>query len=647
MKNNRNLLLVLLPIILLPILLANLTVDKAEEIRRFHTEAEMTHYMALLDTTLPNGYNALFAGSGVCLKCHGFDTLGVASVDASGNDVNVVDDWRATMMANSAKDPFWRAKVSHETLLQPQFKAAIEDKCTSCHAPMGHFNAKHLGATHYSVAELEADPLALDGVSCLACHLQAPEGIGTLFSGLLEYDTFKNVYGPYTAPLVSPMLTETGYKPKFNAYVSSANACATCHTLQTETIGLDGQPTGDIFTEQATYHEWVNSIYKDSVSCQGCHMPALEKWPVRLVTGAMTEPRSPFYLHELVGGNVTMLKLLQGNIAELGIKAGPAQFDDVIEKTMAMLQNKTLLLELEPQARDADTARFALQLINLAGHKFPSGYPSRRAFVEFLVTNEAGDTIFHSGKTDADFEVLGHNPTYEPHFQVISSEDEVQIYEMVMGDANGSVTTVLTRAKFPIKDNRLPPAGFSTSHYAYDTTLIAGGALLDPDFNKANGGEGSGADILHFHVPTGQEHGKLYASAKVFYQTTPPKWMKEMLDESTPEIEIFRGMFDQADRSPVLIKATTAEIDSFLTPVAFVPRQPFVKLYPTPSLDGRIFVQSSLVHDAELFNLQGQRLQVWRRRSGRYEIDLGGSGVYLIRFKTPDGRIQTEKVVAQ
>jgi hypothetical protein len=435
MKKYRNTLLVLLPIITLPLLLANLTLAKDEEIRRFHSEAELAHFqMVMLDTTLPKGYNYLFAGSGVCQKCHGYDTLGVASVDANGDDVNVTDDWRATMMANSAKDPFWRAKVSHEVLLYPQHKATIEDKCTSCHAPMGHFDAKHLGAMHYGIADMVGDSLALDGVSCLACHMLAKEGIGQQFSGLLTYDTFKVAYGPYMAPLVSPMLTETGYKPKFSDHIGKSEACATCHTLITETLDYQGNVTGNKFVEQATYHEWLNSSYIGTQSCQGCHMPSLDKWPVHIVTGAMTEPRSPFFLHELVGGNVTMLGLLRDNVAALGLTAGPSQFQDVLEKTTALLQNKTLLLDLQLLERTADTTKFALKLTNLAGHKFPSGYPSRRAFIQFVVETEAGDTVFISGKMDGDYEVLGQNPTYEPHYQTISSEDEVQIYEMVMAD---------------------------------------------------------------------------------------------------------------------------------------------------------------------------------------------------------------------
>ncbi|MBI5915583.1 MAG: T9SS type A sorting domain-containing protein [Bacteroidetes bacterium] len=648
MKKYRYTLLVCIPLFTLPLLLSNLTLGKAEEIRRFHLEAEMAHFqMVMLDTTLPNGYNYLFAGSGVCQKCHGYDTLGVASVDAFGEDVNVVDDWKATMMANSAKDPFWRAKVSHEVLLYPQHQAAIEDKCTSCHASMGHFNAKHLGAAHYAIAEMVADPLAMDGVSCLACHMQSPEGIGFSFSGELKYDTFKVAYGPYMAPLVSPMLTETGYKPKFSPHVSGAGICAGCHTLMTETLDFQGNTTGNKFVEQATYHEWLNSVYNDTVTCQGCHMPNLDKWPVHIVTGAMTEPRNPFFLHELTGGNVTMLKLLQDNIGPLGITAGPAQFDEVIEKTMALLQNKTLQLDLQLLDRDLDTARFSLKLTNMAGHKFPSGYPSRRAFVEFVVENEAGDTIFVSGKTDGEYEVFGQNPTYEPHYQVINSEEQVQIYEMVMGDVNGDVTTVLTRADHPIKDNRLPPAGFTTTHPAYDTTIIAGDALSDPDFNHDNGTEGSGSDMVYFHIPTGGETGLLHVSARVFYQSAPPKWMDEMFGHNSPEIDAFRTMFDAADRTPVLIKSAEIFAEPIVSSTVVPAKTSFIRLYPTPTFDGRIFVESSLEHDVQVFDPKGRLVRTMRSKSGRYELHLQERGVFLVQFKTKNGRVQTENVVVQ
>ncbi len=647
MKKHRNTLLVVIPIIALPLLLSNLTLDKDEEIRRFHTEAELAHFQMMMgDTSLPTGYSYLFAGSGVCQKCHGYDTLGIASVDANGDDVNVTDDWRATMMANSARDPFWRAKVSHEVLLYPQLKTEIEDKCTSCHAPMGNFNAKHLGALHYGISDMVGDSLALDGVSCLACHMQEQDLMGQSFSGLMQFDTFKTAYGPYLSPLVSPMLTETGYKPKFSAKMGKAEACADCHTLITETVDFDGNFTGDKFVEQATYHEWLNSAYNDTISCQGCHMPSLDKWPVQIVTGAQTEPRSPFFLHELVGGNVTMLGLLRDNIEPLGLTAGPSQFNDVIQKTTAMLQNKTLLLDLQLLERNPDTAKFALKLTNLAGHKFPSGYPARRAFIQFVVETESGDTVFISGKMDDEYEVVGQNPTYEPHYQVISSEDEVQIYEMVLGDVNGDVTTVLVRAKTPLKDNRLPPLGFSTSHPAYDTTLIAG-IGNDTDFNHENGVEGSGSDMVYFHVPMSGELSLLKVTANVYYQPTPPKWMKEMFGETTPEIETFRSMFAAADRMPVLVKSSALMVEALPSGVRNTAQQPFVKLYPTLTSNGQLFVQSSQAHEVRVLDLKGRQIEHLKNKTGNYELRLGGKGVFIVQFRSRDGRIQTEKVLLQ
>jgi hypothetical protein len=648
MKINRHWLVSLLLFAVL-LFMSNLSLDPAEEVKRFHSDAERAQFqMMMMDTSLPTGYNYLFAGSGVCQKCHGFDTAGVASVDAFGNDVNVTDDWRATMMANSAKDPFWRAKVSHEVTIYPHLKTEIEDKCTACHAPMGHFDAKHLGAAHYGMADLIGDPLAEDGVSCLACHLQSKEGLGSFFSGELHYDTFKVAYGPYTSPLVSPMLTETGYKPQFSEHISDAGQCAGCHTLLTKTVDFQGNITGNKFVEQATYHEWLNSDYKDSVSCQRCHMPSLDKFPVFLVTGAQTEPRSPFFLHEFVGGNVTMLKLLKNNIEALGIKAGPSQFNEVIAKTEDLLKNKTLLLDLKLLDRNPDTAFFAVKLTNLAGHKFPSGYPSRRAFIEFLVKNGAGDTLFISGKTNDEFEVYGQNDDYEPHYQVISGEDQVQIYELVMGDVNGNVTTVLERADHAIKDNRLTPKGFSQSHYAYDTTIIAGGALDDENFNRdENGAEGSGSDLVYFHIPMNGNLEKLQVSAKVYYQSTPPKWNKEMFEHNTPEINLFREMFAATDRSPVLVREAAIEAPEIVSAAKSRQKECFVRLFPTPSTDGRIVIEATRKHDLQVYDLNGRLAATLRNQIGKYELHLTEKGVYLLKFTARNGMVRVEKVVVR
>ena len=66
---------------------------------------KMSRHLVL--DSLFEGENTEFASAGKCDHCHGYDENGMASTDGEGGDVNVVDDWSSTMMANSAKDPFW------------------------------------------------------------------------------------------------------------------------------------------------------------------------------------------------------------------------------------------------------------------------------------------------------------------------------------------------------------------------------------------------------------------------------------------------------------------------------------------------------------------------------------------------------------
>ena len=151
-------LLLLLPLILL---LGGLPVDN--QLTAFHS-AEELEYFQENNHLLQADTSEFFATSSLCINCHSFDPDGRASVDAQGNDVNVVDDWRASMMANSARDPFWRAKVSHEVLVNPSHKVDIETSCTSCHAPLGHYRAVLTGSELYLISDMLQDNFGIDGV---------------------------------------------------------------------------------------------------------------------------------------------------------------------------------------------------------------------------------------------------------------------------------------------------------------------------------------------------------------------------------------------------------------------------------------------------------------------------------------------------
>ncbi|HKB86049.1 MAG TPA: hypothetical protein VKD08_07780, partial [Ignavibacteriaceae bacterium] len=120
-------------------------------------------FAAFAQYPLPTENSIIFSGSGNCADCH---TGNGDVLSLNGVDISPPTYWRSTMMANSSKDPLWRAMVSEEVTEFPSLKDTIETLCTKCHAPMGYTEAIYQGHKSYSIAELRADPLANDGVSC-------------------------------------------------------------------------------------------------------------------------------------------------------------------------------------------------------------------------------------------------------------------------------------------------------------------------------------------------------------------------------------------------------------------------------------------------------------------------------------------------
>ena len=76
---------------------------------------------------------------------------------------------------------------------------------------------------------------------------------------------------------------------------------------------------------------------------------------------------------------------------------------------------------------------------NLGGHKLPTAYPSRRAWLHFIVRDRSGRVVFESGALKPDGSIQRQRQRrgrrqFEPHYAEIRSPDEVQIYESILGD---------------------------------------------------------------------------------------------------------------------------------------------------------------------------------------------------------------------
>ncbi len=606
---------------------------------------------------LPMGYNELFAGSGECLLCHN------SQVNGQGESVSIISDWRSTMMANAAKDPLWRAKVSHEVLVNPGLQDVIENKCTSCHAPLGNFNAHHLGQEYYSIAEMESNPLALDGVQCTVCHQIKAESMGS-FSGHLDVGDQKITWGPYETPFTQPMINNIGYTPAYGPQIMDSRLCGNCHTLLTNSVDLNGQPTGNEFVEQAVYHEWANSSFPGmGTSCQTCHVPRIDD-PVKISTmPPWLEPRSPFGMHHFAGANVFMLNMLKDNAQDLGVTATDVQMDSTIARATRMLQERSLSIILSEEARTDDTLFINLKLNNQVGHKFPSGFPSRRVFVALIATDNEGDTVFHSGMMDENYQLTQEDTPFEAHHDMINDEGQVQLYEMVMGDVNGDLTTVLLYADHQLKNNRLPPVGFTDQHNNYDTVAIIGAAVGDDDFNKMNGSQGSGSDIVHYNIPTYGQTGPLSITVSVYYQTVSSRWLEETFSHTSAEIDRFKSYYEQADLAPTLVAFET--IQSMSIGMAEREKDGVIMMYPNPCTEAVRL--RYLIHDPstslgtgsrylifDLYEISGRKIRELvneEMAAGTHEMEVDVSdlpaGIYILKIHTGSDIMSRKLVVVR
>jgi len=511
---------------------------------------------ATATTTAAGGAHAAFTPflpSDRCALCHSTAQSALALRSATGDDVSPFETWSATPMANAFRDPYWRAKVAHEIELAPQQQAQIESECLTCHAPMQHHTARLSGAPTPTLADALADPLARDGVSCTVCHRTQPDGLGepTSFNGALPIAGEGVIFGPYKEPATGPMRMHTGFTPTHGAHVQSSALCGSCHTLYTHSRG--GAP----FLEQGPYLEWRNSVYSDeqgatsrSKSCQECHMPDV---------GSMKIARNPRGIdmniavrpdvraHTFVGGNVLLLEMLRDHAQELGVSASKSALERVLSATRTQLAHSTARVAVRNGRRSEGVLEFDLALENLAGHKFPSGYPARRAWLRVNVRS-GGTTIFESGSYDKRGRLTGvADELALPHYDVIERADQVQVYEMVAADEHGRATTQLSAMERPLKDNRLLPRGWKPDGpHASDTAPVG---VSDDDFT-------GGADTVTYRVPLPENTGDVIVTAWLLYQPIPPHWAEPLRSSKTPEAEAFLRMYDAANTEPELAALT-------------------------------------------------------------------------------------------
>lgn len=430
--------------------------------------------------------------------------------------------------------------------------------------------------------------LGRDGISCTVCHHVDDPNLGepSSYTGAFEVGPPGTLFGPYTDPKAKPMQNALGITPQPGEQIGSSALCGSCHAISLPVFDNTGAFREFAF-EQATYLEQQNSDYKDT-TCQSCHMPTTyHQTELDFAIANIEDPSFPFVDHRLPDADIALpthspygrhtlygLNLfLNGMFQQFPLLLGFRQIDfmnpdtrpalfTAREAVLDVAENSTAQIQVDRAELVGDVLEVDVTITSQVGHKLPSGVGFRRMFVELLVLDASGDAshpIWASGRTNSVGVLLeGTTDTplateffeesdcannlqnqsgqcYQPHYQVITSPDQVQIYEELVtdnDDATSAFTDSFLHRVETLKDNRILPKGFDVGA-AIPDLLPDALTLRDPDYSMPADGV-SGQDHLSYQIALTPEQaaGVAGVSASLHYQAIPPHYLKARFDDA-------------------------------------------------------------------------------------------------------------------
>src|SRR5207302_9697460 len=235
---------------------------------------------------------------------------------------------------------------------------------------------------------------------------------------------------------------------------------------------------------------------------------------------------------------------------DLDVVALPEELTAASERTVAFLQSESARVSIRSIGISSGSLQAAVFVQNLSGHKLPTAYPSRRSWLYVIVKDHEGHTVFESGALNPDGSIQGNDndadPTrFEPHYREITSSDQVEIYEPILKDSAGKVTTGLLSAVGYLKDNRLLPTGFKKETAEQDIAVV-GDAADDPNFNDAG-------SLVQYSVPTGTAQGPFRVEAELWYQPIGFRWAHNLAPYKAEEPQRFVGYYDSMSTASAIL----------------------------------------------------------------------------------------------
>jgi len=362
--------------------------------------------------------------------------------------------------------------------------------------------------------------LARDGINCTMCHHVAdrdldPQNLPKTFTGNFRVGPPDKLYGPFPNEgstedvRPKPMQHALGITPEAGKQIAGSEMCGTCHTVFLPVFDDTGKLAATAF-EQTTYLEWLLSQGSPGVqrkSCQDCHMShdyrgkSLKTGVANVQGTAYPEadfllpgkdvdlPQRPYNRHTLYGLNVFLNAYAQQYPLLLGIRQQDYMNPNV---TAPLLTGLSSVLEVADQetaeatvgelAWNGDELSAQVTVRNLSGHSLPSGVGFRRLFLEVEVLGAKDEVLWASGRTNdigmilkgttseplptESFQAGRDGLPFQPHRQVITDEDQVQIYEELTQTSSLQFSTSFLHRYWTIKDNRLRPTDWNPANVA-------------------------------------------------------------------------------------------------------------------------------------------------------------------------------------
>ena len=312
--------------------------------------------------------------------------------------------WRQSAHSNAFREPFYQKNVKD---LQNQRGIEFTRHCESCHNPAALFSG---ALTKNSKVKRPFDD---DGVSCISCHsIQSAtgQGIGGYVMGepaLLVKEDGSRLLADVTDQQILDDIP-SHRRAMMRPLLKSAQFCSSCHKSQVPRELNDYKfirafAVGDEYQMSSFSKESPHPYYvRDKETCNSCHMkrePA-PLFDVSAKEGQLASHRWPAantaipFFYKWPDQLDAVTKFLEADAVGIDIFALRRKPQGIsTEEFIAPLNRSGFTIS----PADRITAEVVITNKNI-GHSFP---PELRdfyeAYVEFVVTDESGKTLYQSG----------------------------------------------------------------------------------------------------------------------------------------------------------------------------------------------------------------------------------------------------------